>query len=74
MKSIPVSKARLASIFDEVVESRQPVRLTSHNSSAIVVGWEQWQAIEETLHRLSAPAFRMAPRARRGPQVEHVSA
>lgn len=57
MKSIAVSKARLGPIFDSVVESRQPVRLTSHNSSAILVGWEEWQAIEQTLLRLSSPAF-----------------
>ena len=72
MKSIPVSKASLANVFDSVVESRQPVRLTSHNSSAVVIGWEQWHAIEETLLRLSAPAFPPAPRIRRA--QNHVSA
>lgn len=57
MKSIPVSKARLGPIFDAVIESGQPVRLTSHNSSAILLGWKEWQAIEQTLLRLSTPAF-----------------
>lgn len=60
MKSIPVSKTRVGPIFDSVIESRQPVRLTSHNSSAILVGWEEWQAIEQTLLRLSSPAFGVA--------------
>lgn len=74
MKSIPVSKASLANVFDAVVESRQPLRLTSHSSSAVVIGWEQWRAIEETLHRLTAPAFRPATSARRAHHGEHFRA
>jgi prevent-host-death family protein len=55
MKTIAVSRAKLGDIFDSVVESRQPVRLTSRNSAAIIVGWEEWTAIEQTLLRLSTP-------------------
>jgi len=55
MKSIPLSRARLAEIFEHVEQSRQPVRLTSHNFSVIVLGSDEWTAIEETLYRLSAP-------------------
>lgn len=71
MTSIPVSKARLGDIFNSVVDSRQPVRLTSHTSSAIVVGWDQWQAIEETLFRLSTPALRAVRRVRRAERQPH---
>lgn len=70
MKSIPVSKARLGPIFDSVTESRQPVRLTSHDRSAVVVGWEEWQAIEQTLLRLSAPVLGPAGRGLRGPAAQ----
>jgi PHD/YefM family antitoxin component YafN of YafNO toxin-antitoxin module len=74
MKSIPVSKARLRDVFEFAVESRQPVRLTSHNSSAIVVSWEQWHAIEETLHRLSDPAPVAPGRGRPARNGAHVRA
>lgn len=74
MKTIPISKARLADIFDSVVDSRQPVRLTSHNSSAVVVGWEEWHALEETLYRLSAPTLTAAPRARHSQAGVHARA
>ena len=66
MKSIPVSKARLGLIFESVVETRQPIRLTSHSCSAVVVGWEEWQAIEQTLLRLSAPVLGPAGAGFRG--------
>jgi prevent-host-death family protein len=57
MKSIPVSSARaqLSTLLKQVVRSRLPVRLTSHNDSAILLGWDDWCEIEKTVHRLSAP-------------------
>ena len=57
MKSIPVSSARaqLGALLKQVVRSRLPVRLTSHNDSAILLGWDDWCEIEKTLHRLSTP-------------------
>lgn len=57
MKSQPVSRANLVQLFESVVESRQPVRLTSHNASVVLVDEQQWLAIEETLLRLSAPTL-----------------
>jgi prevent-host-death family protein len=57
MKSIPVSSARaqLGTLLKQVVRSKLPVRLTSHNDSAILIGWDDWCEIEKTLHRLSTP-------------------
>ena len=55
MKSFPVSRARLALLFASVVASGQPVRVTSHGAGVVLVNEEQWRALEETLHRLSAP-------------------
>ena len=59
MKNIPVSKAgsQLAQIFDSVVEEHLPVRLTGRNASAILVSWDDWHAIEQTLFRLTMPNF-----------------
>ena len=59
MKQIPVSKAgsKLQQLFAGVVETRQAVKLTSHNASAVLVSWDAWREIEETLFRLSSPSF-----------------
>jgi antitoxin YefM len=66
VKSLPISKARIGDVFASVFASHQPVRLTSHTSSAVLVDEEQWQAIEDTLYRLSAPSLsaELAPAGR----------
>jgi PHD/YefM family antitoxin component YafN of YafNO toxin-antitoxin module len=71
MRNIPVSKAGpcLAELFESVVDSRLPVRLTGRNSSAILVIWDDWHAIEQTLHRLSMPK-----RARQQPARKSIDA
>jgi prevent-host-death family protein len=57
VKSLPVSRAHIGKVFDAVVASGQPVRLTSHGASVVLVDEQQWRALEETLYRLSAPAL-----------------
>jgi PHD/YefM family antitoxin component YafN of YafNO toxin-antitoxin module len=57
VKSLPISRTRIGEVFASVVTSHQPIRLTSHTSSAILVDEEQWRAIEATLYRLSAPSL-----------------
>ena len=56
MKSLPVSRAHIGKVFDAVVASGQPVRLTSHGAGVVLVDERQWRALEETLYRLSSPA------------------
>jgi len=65
VKSLPVSRARIGEVFETVVGSGQPLRLTSYDASAVVVSEEQWLAIQETLYRLSAPGQRLTAPARR---------
>lgn len=58
MKTIAISKAGgspLRHLLESVTESHVPIRLTAHNASAVLVNWDDWQAIEETMYRLSAP-------------------
>jgi prevent-host-death family protein len=59
MRTIPISKARakLGRLFNEVVALRYPIRLTSRNSSAVLVSEDDWRAIAESLHRLSDSRF-----------------
>lgn len=45
----------LKQLFEGVVESRKAVKLTSHNDSAVLISWDAWREIEETLFRLSTP-------------------
>ncbi len=67
MKTIPISQAssQLRQLFEDVIESRVPVRLTGRNASAVLVSWDDWNAIEQTMHRLSMPALPPAAREHR---------
>ena len=58
MKTIPISRAggvQLRQIFESVTESRLPVRLTGTNTSAVLVSWDDWNAIQQTMFTLTTP-------------------
>ena len=59
MSSINVTNARknLYRIVESVNESHEPVHITG-NSSAVLIGEEDWKSIEETLHLLSIPGMK----------------
>ena len=52
MKSINVTEARseLYRLIDQANESHEPVTITGKRGSAVLIGEEDWRAIEETLH------------------------
>ncbi len=60
MKSQPISKARqnLFRLLDEVTNEHEPVLITGKNGNAVLVGEDDWKAIQETLHLLSIPGMR----------------
>ena len=43
---------------DEVQESHEPVQITGKRGSAVLVGEDDWRAIQETLHLVSIPGMR----------------
>jgi len=60
MNSLNVSDARekLNYLLDETAEGHEPVLITGPRANAVLVGEEQWNAIQETLYLLSLPGMR----------------
>jgi len=60
MNSMNASEARekLYRLLDETAVAHQPVLITGPRSNAVLVGEEDWNAIQETLHLLSVPGMR----------------
>ena len=66
MSAINATNARknLYRLINDVSESHEPVTITGKDSSAVLVGEEDWRAIQETLYLLSIPG--MAESIRKG--------
>jgi antitoxin YefM len=60
MASMNVSEARAAlyRLVDEAAESHEPVLITGKRSNAVLIGEDDWRAIQETLYLLSVPGMR----------------
>ena len=60
--AIPVTaseaRANLYRLIDETNESHQPVVISGKRSSAVLLGAQDWDAIQETLYLLSVPGMR----------------
>lgn len=60
MTSISITKARakLNQIVSEVNESSQPITITNNRGkNAVLIGEEDWKAIQETLYLNSIPGM-----------------
>ena len=60
MSSINITNARkdLYRIVESVNLSHEPVHITGKNSSAVLIGEDDWKSIEETLFLMSLPGMR----------------
>jgi prevent-host-death family protein len=60
MNSMNASEARekLYRLLDEAARDHEPLLITGPRSNAILVGEEDWNSIQETLHLLSIPGMR----------------
>ncbi len=60
MSSINITNARkdLYRIVESVNLSHEPVHITGKNSSAVLIGEDDWKSIEETLYLISIPGMR----------------
>jgi antitoxin YefM len=60
MTSITATEARkqLYKLVDEVSESHEPVQITGKRGSAVLVGEDDWRAVQETLYLVSIPGMR----------------
>ncbi len=60
MRSMRVSEARanLYNLVDETAQTHEPVLITGKRGNVVVIGEEDWRAVEETLYLLSVPGMR----------------
>ncbi len=60
MTYITVTEARksLYKLLDEVAQSHEPVQIAGKRNSAILIGENDWRAIQETLYLTSIPGMR----------------
>ena len=60
MKAMNASEARekLYRLLDETAAAHEPILITGPRANAILIGEEDWNAIQETLYLLSIPGMR----------------
>ena len=60
MQTLSASHARtnLYRLIDEAASSHQPVVITGKRTNAVLVSFDDWSAIQETLFLLSIPNMR----------------
>jgi antitoxin YefM len=52
------ARARLYKLLDETASSHQPIQITGKRNNAVIIGEDDWRAIQETLYLLSIPKMR----------------
>ena len=60
MTSISATEARrqLYKLVDQVQESHEPIQITGKRGNAVLVGEDDWRAVQETLLLVSIPGMR----------------
>jgi antitoxin YefM len=60
MRTMRVSEARdnLYRVVDDAAQTHEPIMITGKRSNAVIIGEDEWRAIEETLYLLSVPGMR----------------
>ncbi len=54
------ARSKLYSLIDETANTHQPIVITGKRGNAVLLSEEDWNAVSETLHLLSAPEMRNA--------------
>lgn len=62
MTTVTATEARkqLYRLIDDVADSHEPVQITGKRGNAVLVGEDDWRAVQETLHLVSIPGTREA--------------
>lgn len=60
MTTITATEARksLYKLIDDLADSHEPVQITGKRGNAVLVGEDDWRAVQETLHLVSVPGMR----------------
>jgi antitoxin YefM len=58
--TITATEARksLYKLLDDVSDSHEPVQITGKRGNAVLVGEDDWRAVQETLYLVSIPGVR----------------
>ena len=72
MNAMNASDARekFYQLLDETASAHEPVLITGPRSNAVLIGEEDWNAIQETLYLLSIPGMRESIRKGLNASVE----
>ena len=52
------ARKQLYRLIDEVQDSHEPVQITGKRGNAVLVGEDDWRAVQETLYLVSIPGMR----------------
>lgn len=52
------ARKRLYKLLDDVSDSHEPVQITGKRGNAVLVGEDDWRAVQETLYLVSIPGMR----------------
>ncbi|MEK7953100.1 type II toxin-antitoxin system Phd/YefM family antitoxin [Luteolibacter soli] len=60
MKTVTATSARtdLYNLIDATLSDHEPIQITGKRGNAVLVGEDDWRAIQETLHLVSIPGMR----------------
>lgn len=60
MANITATEARrqLYRLVDQVQQSHEPIQITGKRGNAVLVGEDDWLAVQETLHLVAIPGMR----------------
>ena len=60
MTTVTATEARkqLYKLINDLADSHEPVQITGKRGNAVLVGEDDWRAVQETLHLVSIPGMR----------------
>jgi antitoxin YefM len=60
MTTVTATEARkqLYKLLDDVSDTHEPVQITGKRGNAVLVGEDDWRAVQETLYLVSIPGMR----------------
>jgi prevent-host-death family protein len=64
MKTVSAARANLSRLLAESEKSHEPVHILGKKNTGVLISFDDWRAIEETLYLLSIP--KMHESVRRG--------
>ena len=64
------ARSNLYRLMDQVNEESEPLTITGARGNAVLVGEDDWRAIQETIHLASIPGMTESIRAARDEGIE----